>query len=286
MKVSDLGGVFKFFDEPSELPEDLKLIYESFIADPDAELKLDRDPEYYGPIIADYYRKNNASNHNKRIYNDYTKISINVTMFDHFESVKFAHKRHPNKMLHTSIDYININLDIEDYNVNDIDINISKINAMLKCNVFEYELLRLALFRCRFKDVEHIICLYPNCLEEYKSKINEQLYWNFQVLDLNYNCSIKNYIDILQFLVDHKYDISKEIDYRIHYAICNSVELTRFFFQNMSNEFRIEFLYFAIMQSSDSVFELIKNENYYKDVEPHTMQMLYDARSCCGSLRH
>lgn len=280
MKVSDLGGVFKFFESVDELPDDLKLIYESFIADPDAELKLDRDPEYYGPIIADYYRKNR---YNKV---DYTREILDVTKFDHFESVKFAHKRHPTKMLQTNIDYININLDAEDYNMNDVDINISKINAMLKCNVFEYELLRLALFQYRFNDAEYIISLYPKCLEKDKSAINERLYYKFQVFDSKYGTSITDYINILQFLVDHNFDISKEINYGIDYAIRNSVELTKFFFQNMSNEFRIEFLYFAIIQSSDSVFELIKNEGYYNDIEPHRMQMLFDARSCSYSIRH
>jgi hypothetical protein len=286
MNVSDLGGVFKFFSKPEELPENLKVIYDAFIADPDADLKLDRDSEYYGPIIADYHRKN-SDKQNKHILNNYTGDVLRADDFKHFESIKFLHNRYPDKMIHTYMDYIDINLDKADYDANDVDINITKIKAMLKCNVFKHHIFNLALFQSRFSDAEFLIRDYPNHWKTYKSKIREQLYYYFQfAISNSRKRSIKSYISILQFLKDHGYDITTQINEGIDYATGHNVELSKFFFENMTDEFRIYYAFWAIMYSNDDVFELIKTQNYYKDMEPRKMQILYDGRERCTSMRH
>ncbi len=278
MNVSDLGGVFKFFSKPEELPENLKVIYDSFTTDPDADLKLDRDPEYYGPIIADYHRKNNDKQ-NKHILNNYTGDVLRAEDFKHFESIKFLHNRYPDKMIHTYMDYIDINLDKADYDANDIDINITKIKAMLKCNIFKHHIFNLALFKCRFSDVEFLIRDYPNHWETYKSKIEEQLYYYFQfAISSSLGRSIKSYISILQFLKYRGYNITTMINDKIDYAILNSVELSKFFFENMTDTFRSEYAYWAVADSSDEVYNLILTEGYYKDLHPQRFETFHNRR--------
>ena len=279
MNVSDLGGVFKSFSGPEELPENLRVIYDAFIADPDADLKLDKDPEYYGPIIADYHRKN-SDKWNKHIWNDYTKDFLRADKFQNFESIKFLHNRYPDKIISTWMDYADITLDEDVPNAN---LNTSKIRAMLNCNVCEYPIFNCALLNCRFDDMEFLIKECPDIWETYKSEIAEKLHYLLHGILNHYNdMSVKSYISILQFLKDHGYDITSQIDHNIDCAIRNNLELSKFFFENMTPEFRLEYAFWAISQSSNEVYELIQKEGYYKDLHPKTFQMLNNLRKVNG----
>jgi hypothetical protein len=175
--------------------------------------------------------------------------------------------------------YTEIVLDNSDYDVNDVDMNITKIKAMIKCNVLRFPIFNCALFGCYFDDMEFLISTYPEIWEAYKSEIDEGLHYYFDGAVNNYNKgTIKSYISILQFLKRHKYDISTQIEHRIYYAIHKLVELSKFFFENMTDTFRSEYAYWAIADSSDEVYNLILTEGYYKDLHPQKFETFHNLR--------
>lgn len=52
-----LGGVFAMHENLGEMSPDLLEIYNTFTTDPEADLKLEKEPEWYGPVISDYQVK-------------------------------------------------------------------------------------------------------------------------------------------------------------------------------------------------------------------------------------
>lgn len=83
MDISQLGGIFKLIGSYEQLSEKLKTIYDQFTSDTCSKLKLDFHPEYYGPVISDYYR------------NRKTKYQTLLWITDPL-TLRFYHKKNPN----------------------------------------------------------------------------------------------------------------------------------------------------------------------------------------------
>lgn len=83
-----LGGVFAMYEKEDELSPELSEIYNTFIKNPEADLKLQKDVEWYGPVISDYQNKKNKPYMNLGWITDYLTIKHYVKI--HPEKCTFS----------------------------------------------------------------------------------------------------------------------------------------------------------------------------------------------------